>query len=315
MPEVRIEAIRSLKNAPVLEDVPSSGPGIHLDRWNLIYGFNGSGKTTISRLFDSYAQGKVASKLPPEIAFSITLSDGAKLESSELEKHDQRMIAVFNEDYIERSLFWSEATTTPIIYIGGEQTDKAKKLKSLEAEIVETEAEEQSAAEDAATSGKAFKDFCTAQARLIGEELGIARSYNATALHRDYLSAKLSDAAFLPEEDRKKLKETINQSDLPAKLSLTLGEPPLTALKTAIDAATNASIPALAIESLQRRKDAIPWIEEGLSLHADEENCLLCGSAFPEHRKASLAEALNAGFKQFAQLQNALMAEAAGTLD
>ena len=315
MPATRIEAIKSLKNAPVLEDLSLQGPGIQLNRWNLIYGFNGSGKTTISRILDSCSQGAVVSKLPSEITFSIGLSDGSKIESSDLENHDRRMIAVFNEDYVERSLFWSEATATPIIYIGDEQTDKAQKLEALEAEIDEVLAKEQSASEDASTSEKIFKEFCTAQARLIGEELGIARSYNATSLHKDYQKCDFSGVALLSEDQRKKLKETINQSGLPDKLNLTLAEPDLAALVSAMEAAISISIPALTIESLERRKDAIPWVKKGLDLHTNESSCLLCGNAFSNERKVSLEEAITAGFEQFAEVQHSLLVEAEKILD
>jgi wobble nucleotide-excising tRNase len=50
-------------------------------RLNLIYGFNGCGKTTLSRVFASLEQGTNRPELPNEF-FEVQLSDGTKLSST-----------------------------------------------------------------------------------------------------------------------------------------------------------------------------------------------------------------------------------------
>ncbi|MET1756996.1 AAA family ATPase [Novosphingobium sp. RD2P27] len=52
-------------------------PSLDFRRYNLIYGFNGSGKSRLSRLFASLESGEPHPKLPQGGTFEVTLDDGA----------------------------------------------------------------------------------------------------------------------------------------------------------------------------------------------------------------------------------------------
>ena len=57
MPTPVIDSIKSLKNAATFLDFSPPGDGVSFLKYNLIYGFNGSGKTTISRLLEAARVG------------------------------------------------------------------------------------------------------------------------------------------------------------------------------------------------------------------------------------------------------------------
>src|SRR5690348_8227526 len=104
MPTPTITTIRSLQGVGILADCTPSTFGHEFRKHNLIYGFNGSGKTTLTRLFDSLSDRGISPKLEPTAKFCFELSDGTKPDSTNLGSAASRFIAVFNEDYVERSL-------------------------------------------------------------------------------------------------------------------------------------------------------------------------------------------------------------------
>lgn len=87
-----IKNIRQLKGATVLAERKSSTPSVDFKRFNLIYGFNGCGKSTLSRVFASLQQGARHQRLPDDCTFEIEMEDGVKYSCPKslngLEKRD-----------------------------------------------------------------------------------------------------------------------------------------------------------------------------------------------------------------------------------
>ncbi len=133
----KVERIRHLRNVGVFSDINVDTFSHVFRKFNLIYGFNGCGKTTLSRLFGMLSENRITENLPDDAEFSFALSDGKSPSHDNFDCALNRHIAVFNEDYIERSLTWKEGTAQPIIYLGTEQAELASELKALEAQLSE----------------------------------------------------------------------------------------------------------------------------------------------------------------------------------
>jgi len=108
----------------------SCGQGASPDflRYNLVYGWNRSGKTTFSRgftscerkeLFSDYASGRL----------KITLSDGTEITHSNLSGCDLP-IKVFNADFVKENIAFESGDEhmKPIVYIGEEEIESKNKL-------------------------------------------------------------------------------------------------------------------------------------------------------------------------------------------
>lgn len=315
MPTPTIGKIRHLKGVGVFADLGVGKCPHDFKRYNLIYGFNGCGKTTLSRMLESISELGVSEKLAEGAEFSFLMSDGSTPSYQAPANAASRYIDVFNEDYVERSLTWTAGEARPIIYLGKEQAELAKKLAELEAsEASSTQDEVLKSAEWSAAS-RALETHCRDAARLIAEELSLGRRYNASNIKADYDDESLGPEDKLGADERKGLRDVINRSDLPPKLvqeqRLAGGD----ALGQSVVEVLGASVADIAIESLQRRKDALTWVEEGLRLHADERECLFCGNDLLDSRKSDLQEALQGGFERLTQQLASVSARVAAFRD
>ncbi len=315
MPTPTIETLRHLKNVGVFADVPSGSFGHAFKPFNLIYGFNGCGKTTLSRLFESISDTGLNSNLPDTAEFSFSLSDGSNPSNTSLSNAASRYIAVFNEDYVERTLTWKEGTARPIIYLGAEQADLARQLSALETDQSTATQEDTLRSSEWSSAGRALDSKCRDAARLIAEELNLGRRYTAANLKADYAAQSYDISSSIEETERRRLKDVVGRSDLPEKLRsagpLSGGD----SAHSAVSAALAAQVREIAIAALQRRKDALGWVEQGLALHESEQECLFCGSTLLGKRVDDLQQALATGFDDFAAQLDAAVRGARSFID
>ena len=98
-----IVSLRHLRRADVFADVASGTFPRTFKPYNLIYKFNGCGKTTLSRLIKSIGEGGISENLADKAEFSFSLSDGTTPSHATPKNVASRYIAVFNED-VDRTL-------------------------------------------------------------------------------------------------------------------------------------------------------------------------------------------------------------------
>lgn len=100
------------------------------DKVNVLLGWNGSGKTIISRAFRSYEKGEITKE--DKIfgaSFSVSFDVGSK-KHNELTGFSDK-IRVFNEDYIKRIL--DQTHLQYVVAIGPAEVDFSKKQKEIDA--------------------------------------------------------------------------------------------------------------------------------------------------------------------------------------
>src|ERR1044072_8844983 len=219
MPTPTIQSIRHMRNVGVFADIAAGSFPHTFKPYNLVYGFNGCGKTTLSRLVESLGDGGLNPNLSDGAEFSFLLSDRTTPSNSNLANAACRFAAVFSEDYIDDTLTWKEGTARPIIYLGKDQAELAQELAKPEAQEAAAVSEEVLRNSEWSSAQRGLETKCRESGRLIAEELNLGRRYNATNLRADYQTRTYDPTDKLSEDDRKRLKEVINRSDLPARLS------------------------------------------------------------------------------------------------
>ena len=178
---MKIARIQRIKTHRVFRDFNwPSNELPNFSRFNLIYGLNGTGKTTISGLF-RHLQGKEPIT-DGDIQFLIDerIVYGNALATSILPQ-----VRVFNRDTVNRSIFESpHEQLSPIYIIGEDSTEKQRQIEQLKqrvAELAKAELEWDRKKSFAETS---FETFCTDRAREIKNLLttsggGPYNNYNA----------------------------------------------------------------------------------------------------------------------------------------
>ncbi len=102
---------------------------------NIIYGWNYSGKTTLSRLFCSLRDKKLHIDYP-EAKFKLRLESNQEFESENLETYETTVF-IFNKEYIDAKLTWDSRTKfgEPIAFDVGENTTIRSEIENLEEKI------------------------------------------------------------------------------------------------------------------------------------------------------------------------------------
>lgn len=126
-----ITKINKIKDFGVLKNFNGSALP-EFKTFNLIYGWNYSGKTTLSRVFRCLEKGK--------------LHDDYLTATFEMEnatsKYDNTFtvkpnIRVFNSDFVKENLKWDADNIEPIFLLGAENIELQTELKQKENDLVE----------------------------------------------------------------------------------------------------------------------------------------------------------------------------------
>lgn len=290
--------IDRMKNGGIFRDHLATEDPVEFREYNLIYGFNGTGKSTFSRILDHLSVSGPNPNIPDGIEFRFTATNGDVFHTPADPGQKIETLFVFSEDFVERSLKWGDAEANPVVYIGEEQTDIAMRLDKLQQQRPDVSAKVTKYSAEWAAASKAEKKHCTDTARHVSEELGIVRGYDARSLRTDYENQEFAQADILDDEARIDLKRVIFESRPPELFVVPDFSFSFLEKLKAVEAVTSARLEEVAVASLERRKDAMPWIADGLHIHTDEAECLFCGNELHSERVALLKQVLSSGFEE-----------------
>ncbi len=298
-----ISKIARIRNLAVFHDFTWPNELPSFGRYNLIYGWNGTGKTTISRLFRCFE-----SKEPPangEVTFKI---NGKDVHNNDF-KQSMLSVRVFNRDFISESVFpVGGGEVRPIFVIGKESVEKQREVEQLKKNLEETSDNFATKNIEKRRADDALDKHCVEQARLIKETLRSAgtnpynnydkRDYRSNA--EEMLSNGEEGDHRLSESDREKYRVQIN-----AKLESKIKEidyriPDLTTLFDDVSHLLMINVNSSTIQSLKDEPKLSNWIREGLNLHKshDTKKCLFCENVLSDERLASLEAHFNVAYNQ-----------------
>jgi wobble nucleotide-excising tRNase len=287
-----ISGIQVFRDPTVVSDLPE------FKRYNLIYGFNGSGKTSLSRIFESLQKGAIAKHLPPESRFKLVLDDASDIQSDRNLDRLKDRILVFNGDFVDENLEWAAGSASPIYFIGKAHADLAKQRDILEKKLPKLKEDFEKAEQAQRDAGKAFDTRKTAIARNI--EINArqgARKFTAFQLAKAY-NADSSIGTTPPMTDLQ-IKGYITLADRAAplpKLAIPKFEGPLISeLVRECRGHLSTTLGSISLEELKANEELLPWIKTGLTYHQSKSHskCLFCSSEIPSGRLENLAAAVD----------------------
>ena len=258
-------------------------------RYNLIYGLNGSGKTSISRLMRGIEIKQMPSgcTLELEVDSQRVRSDGSSTNAISLR--------VFNAEFVAASVISAGPDGVPPIFVFGERSvnlqDEVNRLKgTVDALQVQRSARER----EITVAERDLDALCRRQARRIKQQLSSAgqnpyNNYNKSHYKRaaDRLCA-YPDAKNYCLTDQERQSLTRQCLSVPKPI-IELRAAELPGIAAAADAA-NRILRTSVVSSVIRELEADPrmasWVFAGLELHLarEAELCLFCGQVLSHER-------------------------------
>lgn len=308
-----ITRISRLRDCGIFRDFSWPADLIDFGRYNLIYGWNGTGKTTLSRILRCLENRTV-----PSGQVTIVL-DGRNVRGEEFQNVDLA-VRVFNRDYIAENVFPVGGGDLPPIYmLGAESVEKQKEVEHLKSERANAQSKLDSARSAKQKAERDFDQFCIDRARVIKETLRSSgqnpyNNYNKSDFQGDAQKmAAAGDGATrrLRDADRETQLTQHRAAPKPQVREVQYALPDFEAIVKRVADLLNMSVVSSAIEALKSDSELADWTRKGLKLHRarNAEQCLFCEQPLPKGRLAMLEAHFSAHYEQFMQRLDRLMGE------
>lgn len=314
-----IHKIKKIKKLGlVFEDYSWNPHLLDFKRYNLIYGWTGSGKTTLSDLFSALEKG--ALEKYPDLEYELETQAGTQTHSYQFDKK----VRVFNQDYISKNIGLLEGKANPIFILGEENQKLAEAIKKDE-NVLETKSQNKRLAlekkeKNESSRAKLFTDIArTISSNTSGEA---TRKYDKRNAEDAF--NKLSSKALLSEEPTSNYLLTLKQLEKPRINSLQIQKikmsrkEELNTLAEAIqevlvfaEAVLTMTADSVVLERLKLNPDLSTWVEQGVALHKKHKSkkCEYCNSSISENRLEELNKHFNEADKSIKNKIDSILAD------
>lgn len=283
-------------------------------QFNVMHGWNGCGKTTLSSLLSLLEKRTALTEGELELEF-----DGAtRVTGAELASEPVPQVRVFNRDFINATLS-SAGGIAPIYFLGEDSVEKQAQVDKLRKDLTSANTEVATATSEKSGAEARLDDFCKDRAKVIKELLTTANSqaYNNYDKRRfrqaaQALSTQNAAASILSDAQKAPLR---SQKDAQPKADIAKVASPsidLAALTREVDALVGRSVVAQTLDELKTNAKLASWVQDGLSLHSGEhasDTCRFCQQPLEAKRRAALDAHFNDAFASFQKELAALLAK------
>ena len=303
---IRIDRISRLRSCGIFRDFRWPSDLHDFGRYNVIYGWNGTGKTTLSRLFRDLEIARA-----PTMGEAVLRINGNNVPGESFPQSTLH-IRVFNRDFIEDNVFpVGGGDMPPILVLGAESVEKQRKVERLKgdhAAVLDTLGTARSA-ETAA--GDDINRFCIDRAKLIKSALRAGdqnryNNYNKTSFLNDakkivgpgdFTIHRLTDA------DHDRLLARHKGTSKPRVAEVDYALPDFNAIMDRVVKLLKTTVVSAAIDTLKGDSTLADWTLQGLTLHRDRkaDRCLFCDQSLPDQRLDALGEHFNIEYERLIQ--------------
>ncbi len=291
---------------------------------NLIYGWNGCGKTTLSRVFD-------AATRPQDVEVDFEFLDGSQIAASDPFPHPVR---VFNQDYIQEnvSVLTSKAKTISIV-LGAENKELIEKIEADERKLNlnadptdpskpgllhELRSYKQKLERKSKENEKDFTDIARTISAEIGSSGAASRTYRSPEAKADF--DKLQAPVEMSEDEIGRHRLALKQDMMDALVRIhdptqsSGGQESIHALLgVQVESARtllSRSAVSETIDRLASQPEISAWVEQGIHIHESykSSSCEYCGNNISPERLALLGKHFSDADRQLKADIDALLA-------
>jgi wobble nucleotide-excising tRNase len=287
-----IKRINHIKNFGVFQNYRRTGDIQDFAKLNIIYGWNYSGKTTISRIFQHFERDE---KTPDYDKAEFELEDyNSNKFNEQKQKIDNLLIRTFNSDFIKDNLKWdgSSFDAIQVLFLGKDAIKAEKEIKKKKEKQIKVDGIKKALIEEVDYLEKKVLDGLTYKASQIKNTLRLVYAYTRTQIRPTFDSIKSDHKKhLLSTTDVAKLLPIATASDTDKLPVLSDFNPTLT-LTDNIEKVKELvkEVPALSktLEYFIKNPEIANWVEKGLPIHKIKTTCEFCGNAIERKRIADL---------------------------
>lgn len=317
-----IKKILKLKNFGIFHDFSWKAELPEFKRFNLIYGWNRSGKTTISRVFAScekkctYNKDKF-NQYPENGEFEIITNDGNNIKNTDVATNILP-IKVFNKDFIDDNISFNPSDScNPIIYVSEEDIESKKRLEQLKQDKITLGKTYEQAKKDKLAKEESKNTFLTSLGREIANIL-FDKTYNKTKVENKIKTIGIDNFVdkILSDEDKKKYEAISKSEGGKTQTEFSKYNFSFSFDNEIIDSFQKISEKVVALlnkkvvsETLDRLKDdqiLNNWVKQGFDLHKSKqeiEKCLFCQKPLDDDFLSTLSKHFS---KDYEDLQSTI---------
>jgi wobble nucleotide-excising tRNase len=286
-----IRKINFLKNMGIFSNYSWDNQLPEFKRYNLVYGYNGTGKTTLARFLSYLPEGKMQNN--DDLKYSIKFDDNNYTEGNQI----NQKIRVFNEDFIKNNIEIYKGKAKPIFIFGKDKGDLIKQIKKDELELNGDPENSDDVglikmllnlnkkqSDNLKNKGKLFTDV----AKIISSNISgvAARNYRKNNAEEDF--KKIDQKLYLSKEDIEKYKIMVIQNEKPTIELMQFDElqNKIENIDILVKKLFYSTVDSLVIDRLIDNPDISEWVEKGLNLHIDKnlKVCEFCRQPVMESR-------------------------------
>lgn len=301
----RITRISRLRGCGIFRDFAWPADLPEFGRYNLIYGWNGTGKTSLSRIL------RCLEKRTAPAGEVTVVVDSWDVQANEFSTVTVP-VRVFNRDFIAENVFpVGGGDLPPIFVLGAESVEKQRELERLKGDRATAQSRLDSTRSTKQRAEREFDQFCIDRAKLIKDTLRSSgqnpyNNYNRTDFQGDAekMAAESNAAAHrLSDAERERLLAQHRATPKPKVREVEHALPDFRAILGRLSRMLTTTVVSAAIEALKTDPALATWTREGLRLHRDRgsEQCLFCEQPLQSDRLAALEAHFNAQYEQFVQ--------------
>ena len=289
-----IKRINTIKKLGVFQDYRRDGNLNDFNDKNILYGWNYSGKTTISRLISFLDKNAVLDPDYANIEFDIELADGTHI--NHLNRHSSPiLVKVFNSDFVRNNLhFDSDEKIQGIKFAVGDVATVMGQIQVINDHIAKTK-------EIIARNNHSIIEFnnlrdlqFTDNARSIAEILALGRSFTKRNIIQfiEYLeNTPLENFVIVNPSELELIRTNSTSQPNGATIVINTPETKYTSILAQVEAILQKQ-PSFSSddELLSANKDLYDWSKKGLEIyknHPDLHTCAFCGSPISKEGRLS----------------------------
>lgn len=265
--------------------------GAPLKRFNLLYGWNGSGKTTASRVLTILEKHAVHLPDMSAIEFTVATDVAGNVSERDLQSHAIE-IRVFNKDFVEDNLAFDDGVAKRIVILGEANIQLQREIDKLAADRMTLSSDLGVQESSAAKNEKIAETALTSAGRDVTQQFTntplasdayYGRSYNKTKVERVLAEGAVTEASASAHILEPNALDALRVSIKTERTVLPVPDSVLPSFKALFEEALGLLTrqPKVASRSdLLSDSDLRDWAERGYHLHTDRSatECLFCGS-------------------------------------